>query len=65
MQILNLHIFLILSFSIFILFIIDEKLNLEDFKPLGALPVNKSVSSFKRIVQKVFLHCFAQTSKKE
>ena len=65
MQILNLHVFLILSFSIFILFIIDEKLNLEDFKPLGALPVNKSVSSFKRIAQKVFLHCFAQTAKKE
>ena len=65
MQILNLHVFLILSFSVFILFIIDEKLNLEDFSPLGALSVNKSVSSFKRIAQKVFLHCFAQTSKKE
>ena len=65
MQILNLHVFLILSFSVFILFIIDEKLNLEDFSPLGALPVNKSVSSFKRIAQKVFLHSFAQTSKRE
>jgi len=54
-----------LSFSVFILFIIDEKLNLEDFKPLGALPVNKSVSSFKRIAQKVFLHYFAQTPKRE
>ncbi|EFB32716.1 hypothetical protein HMPREF0971_00895 [Segatella oris F0302] len=54
-----------MSFSVFILFIIDEKLNLEDFSPLGALPVNKSVSSFKRIAQKVFLHYFAQTSKRE
>ena len=39
-----------------------KKLSLEDFEPLGALPVSKNVRIQKH-AQKVFLHSFAQTLK--